>query len=328
MFKSSIIFFLLYIQIFSLLIPQRYFKSLSRNENLSDDAKDKILKSFLKFLNEVEEDIRENRIDNGTKPDNRTDNRTRPNNRTDNRTRPNNRTDNRTKPDNRTDNRTRPNNRTDNRTRPNNRTDNRTRPDNRTDNRTRPNNRTDNRTRPNNRTDNRTRPDNRTDNRTKPDNRTDNRTDPKPDNRTDNRTKPDNRTDNRTKPDNRTDNRTDPKPDNRTDNRTVQRPELVGINTKAIQYFGWQNISLVFNNNNTDLSQIKNLVAWTKNKPFNNLRLRCFEKENNYTIKCIGDFSRIQTGIYIVNALGYNDKNITLSFPITFYVQKSSGYLY
>ena len=284
MFISSIIFCLLNLQIFSLRIPSRYFKSLSKTENISDDAKDKILKSFLKFLYEVEDDIIENRTDN--------------------------RTDNRTKPDNRTDNRTKPDNRTDNGTKPDNRTDNRTKPDNRTDNRTKP--------------------DNRTDNRTKPDNRTDNRTDPKPDNRTDNRTKPDNRTDNRTKPDNRTDNRT--KPDNRTDpkpdNRTVQKPELVGINTKAIQYLSWQNISLVFSNNDTNLSLIENLVAWTKNKPSNNLKLICFEKENNYTIKCIGDFSRIQTGIYIVNSLGYNHSSITLPFPITFYVQKRSGYLY
>ena len=204
MFISSIIFCLLYLQTFSLRIPSRYFKSLSKNENISDEAKDKILKSLLKFLNEVEEDI----IDNRTKPDNRTDNRT----------------------------------------------------------------------------------------------------------------KPDNRTDNRTKPDNRT----DPKPDNR----TVQKPELVGINTKAIQYLSWQNISLVFSNNDTNLSLIENLVAWTKNKPSNTLKLRCFEKENNYTIKCIGDFSRIQTGIYIVNSLGYNHSSITLPFPITFYVQKRSGYLY
>jgi hypothetical protein len=272
MFISSIIFCLLYLQIFSLRIPSRYFKSLSKNENISDEAKDKILKSLLKFLNEVEEDI----------------------------------TDNRTKPDNRTDNRTKPDNRTDNRTKPDNRTDNRTKPDNRTDNRTKPDNRTDNRTKPDNRTDNRTKPDNRTDNRTKPDNRTDNRTDPKPDNRTDNRTKP----------------------DNRTDNRTAQHPELVGINTKAIQYFNWQNISLIFNNNDTNLSLIENLVAWTKNKPFNTLPLRCLEKENNYTIKCIGDFSKIQTGIYIVKSLGYNHTSTALPFPITFYVQKKSGNLY
>ena len=327
MLISSIIFCLLNLQIFSLHIPSR-FKSLLKTEYISDEAKDKILKSFLKFINEAEDDIIENRTDNRTKPDNRTENRTKPDNRTDNRTKLDNRTDNRTKPYNRTDNRTKPDNRTDNRTKPDNRTDNRTKPDNRTDNRTKPDNRTDNRTKPDNRTDNRTKPDNGT----KPDNRTDNRTDPKSNNRTDKRTKPHNKNDNRTdpKPDNRTVNRT--KPDNRTepkpDNRTIQKPELVGINTKAIQNLSWQNISLVFSNNDTNLSLIENLVAWTKNKPSNTLKLRCFEKNNNYTIKCIGDFSRIQTGIYIVNSLGYNHSSITLSFPITFYVQKRSGYLY
>ena len=287
---------LLFIQVFSLHIPSKYLKSI-KSENLSNDSKKKLFEKLLIFEKE-----NENRTDNRSdpKPDNRTDNRTdpKPDNRTDNRTDP--------KPDNRTDNRTDP--------KPDNRTDNRTdpKPDNRTDNRTDP------------------KPDNRTDNRTdpKPDNRTDNRTDPKPDNRTDNRTdpKPDNRTDNRTdpKPDNRTDNRTDPKPDNRTDN-TTENVELVGVNTKAMEFSSYQNISLIFSNYDTNLTLIKNLYAFrTKNRKTVNISLWCFDKENNFTISCAGDFSFIQTGIYVTYGLEYNNKYINLTTPITFYVQKKS----
>ena len=203
--------------------------------------------------------------------------------------------------------------------------DNRTdpKPDNRTDNRTdpKPDNRTDNRTDP--------KPDNRTDNRTdpKPDNRTDNRTDPKPDNRTDNRTdpKPDNRTDNRTdpKPDNRTDNRTDPKPDNRTDNKTYNA-ELVGVNTNARELTPSQNISLIFKNEITNFTLIKNIIAFTKNRPYNKIPLKCIEKESKNNVLCIGDFSIIPNGIYTVKYYEYNNTLTKLTYPITFYVQKKS----
>ena len=191
----------------------------------------------------------------------------------------------------------------------------------------------------NNRTDNRThpKPDNRTDNRThpKPDNRTDNRTDPKPDNRTDNRTdpKPDNRTDNRTdpKPDNRTDNRTDPKPDNRTDPKPDNRThniELVGVNTKAVEFTFIQNISLVFDKNGTIPSFIRNLgVSRTKNPKLIEIPLMCSGMENEYTVSCVGDFTRVQNGIYIVYSYEYNRKFVNLTQPITFYVQKKSYYL-
>ena len=155
--------------------------------------------------------------------------------------------------------------------------------------------------------------DNRTD--PKPDNRTDNRTDPKPDNRTDNRTDP--------KPDNRTDNRTDPKPDNRTDNKTYNA-ELVGVNTNARELTPSQNISLIFKNEITNFTLIKNIIAFTKNRPYNKIPLKCIEKESKNNVLCIGDFSIIPNGIYTVKYYEYNNTLAKLTYPITFYVQKKS----
>ena len=155
---------------------------------------------------------------------------------------------------------------------------------NKNDNRTKP----DNRTRPQNKTDNRTepKPNNRTDNRTKPDNRT------RPDKWTDSKTKPDNRTDNRTKPDNRT----DPKPDNKT-----QDIELVVINTKAIEFTFMQYITLIFNNKKVNRELFTSIIV-TKSKALIiiEIPLFCYEKEDNYTVSCVGDFTSVQNGIYIV----------------------------
>ena len=84
-------------------------------------------------------------------------------------------------------------------------------------------------------------------------------------------------------------------------------------------------MTLLFSNYNTNLTLIKNIVAFrTKNKETAKIPLWCFEKENIFTISCVGDFSRIQTGIYVAYSFEYNKKYVNLTTPITFYVQKKS----
>ena len=50
--------------------------------------------------------------------------------------------------------------------------------------------------------------------------------------------------------------------------------------------------------------------------------MNCIDKEDDLTVICLGDFSRIQTGIYIVKVLQYGKRYIDLDYPITFFVQK------
>ena len=125
------------------------------------------------------------------------------------------------------------------------------------------------------------------------------------------------------KPDNRTDNRTDPKPYNRTDNKTYNA-ELVGVNTNARELTPSQNISLIFKNEITNFTLIKNIIAFTKNRPYNKIPLKCIEKESKNNVLCIGDFSIIPNGIYTVKYYEYNNTLTKLTYPITFYVQKKS----
>jgi len=38
--------------------------------------------------------------------------------------------------------------------------------------------------------------------------------------------------------------------------------------------------------------------------------LKCLEKENDYTILCVGDFSHLKTGIYIAQSFEYNKTTV------------------
>ena len=69
---------LLFIQVFSLRIPSKYFKSIN-SKNFSNNVNGKIMEKLLIFENEIENTNKtDNRANNKTDPksDNRTDNRT------------------------------------------------------------------------------------------------------------------------------------------------------------------------------------------------------------------------------------------------------------
>ena len=101
--------------------------------------------------------------------------------------------------------------------------------------------------------------------------------------------------------------------------------QLINVYTSPFEFSYHQNISLIFSKNNFNFKYINSIWIYKKYSNYSNFHeiyLNCLNSEYNYSIFCLGNFSNISSGDYIIKYWSYNHSIINVTKNIDFYVYK------
>ena len=100
--------------------------------------------------------------------------------------------------------------------------------------------------------------------------------------------------------------------------------DLIKASTNIMEYMNYQMMELFFSTNNINPKLLQDIEISRNRSEFFNIKLNNCTKRKDNSVSCVGDFRKIQAGIYMITKIKYENKDIYVKNDIYLEVHKKA----